>query len=109
MRTSVIAHYLRPSIAKEISDWLKNRWIAFEGFHSGKRIFIRYDSRGKPLRINSVNDFTKLILRYRDRIRAVYGSINLYHRLEQELDLEVLTNIIATTPSWDIDLSLIHI
>jgi len=102
-----LAHYLRPEVSREIVEWLRGRWVALEGIdRDGKRLFVRYDSRGKPLRFSDVKEFQNTLLRYGGRIRTVYGSINIYGKLECEVDTEVLPNIIASTPSWDIDASL---
>ncbi len=103
MVVNPVVHYLKPSVVREISEWLRGRWIALEGFEHGKRVFIRYDQRGRPLSISSQRDFEQLVLRYRGRFRTIYGSLNIYQKLEHELDTDILTNIVATTPAWDID------
>ncbi len=98
-----LAHYLRSEVLQEITSWLRGRWVALEGFRNGERIFVR-NERGRPLTVSNPNDLRNLILRHRF-VRTIYGSLNVYSKLETQSDTESLPNIVASTPSWDVDVS----
>ncbi len=106
MEGSILKHYLKPEVLREMSEWLRGRWIAIEGYEAGRRVFIRHGHGCRPLTVSNPRDLERLVLAHRSRIRTVYGSINVYQRLESDEDTEILPNIVATTPSWDIDTSL---
>ena len=90
----------------EMSEWLRGRWVALAGRRGGEHVFIRHRGPGRPLRVNGPDDLRKLITRYKGVVRTVYGSVNIYERLERDSDLDDPGNIVATTPSWDIDVVL---
>ena len=98
-----LAHYLRNEVLQEIASWLRGRWVALEGWRDGERIFVR-NERGRPIAVSSPNDLRNLLLRHRF-VRTVYGSLNVYSKLETQSDTESIPNIVASTPSWDIDVS----
>jgi len=99
-----LSHYLRREVLEELSSWLRGRWIALEGYRDGERLFVRHD-RGRPLTASEPRDLERILLRFR-WVRTVYGSINVYSKLESDEDTEKLTNIVGTTPSWDVDASI---
>lgn len=103
-----IRHYLREDVGREISRFCSGRWVAAECYSkSGRRIFYRYGENGAPLTISEPADIKKLINRLGSRkLRTIYGSANIYRKLEHKEDLSVRENILMTTPSWDVDGSL---
>ncbi len=99
-----LSHYLKREVLEEIASWLKGRWVALEGRRSGERIFVR-NEKGKPISVSSASDLQKLLLKHR-WVRAIYGSLNVYSKLETPSDTETLPNIVGSTPSWDVDASI---
>ena len=71
-------------------------------------MFLRYWNRArKPLTINSPEDFDKAFNRFRFlKPRTIYASVNVYGKLEVPEDTEEPSNIVSSTPVWDIDASL---
>jgi len=105
----VLAYYSRLHVKSEISAYCRSRWAALEGLEQkNERLFLRYWRRGtRPLTINTSEDLDEAFKRFRIlRPRTVYASINLYHRLEVAADAENPSNIIKSTPIWDVDASL---
>ncbi|MDW8033424.1 MAG: hypothetical protein RMI79_00505 [Nitrososphaerota archaeon] len=104
--SSPLEHYEKPEVKREIVDYCRNRWVAIHCETIGKdgmRIMIRYDER-KPLTISSEYEFTKLINRYtKYKPRAFYATANIYSRLETREDVLNRSNIIYSSPIWDID------
>jgi len=100
-------HYSREDVQNEILKFAKFRWI---GIHCEKtdekkrNILIRYDKNKKPLKINNKNQILNIINEFKEyKPRTFYASINIYRKLdfiENTIDRE---NIIACTPTWDID------
>lgn len=103
---SPLKHYEKPEVRKEIVDYCKNRWIAIHCETTGgdeARVMIRYDG-GKPLKIDSEYEFTRLINRYiKYRPRAFYATTHIYSKLETREDVLDRSNIIYSSPVWDID------
>ncbi|MEM3647813.1 MAG: hypothetical protein QW506_01450 [Thermoproteota archaeon] len=99
-------HYGKPEVNREIAEYCKNRWIAIHCEavgENGMRIMIRYDGR-KPLTVGSESEFTELINRYmRYRPRAFYATANIYSKLKTKEDLLDRSNIVYSSPVWDID------
>ncbi len=104
----VLRHYLREDVAGEISRFCSRRWVALECRSSGgSRAFYRYWPDGRPLTISEPADIKRLINRFENRMpRAIYGSANIYRRLERGEDVSAADNILMSTPSWDVDGSL---
>ena len=108
-RTSLspLEYYSQPTIAREVVDFLKDRWVAVHcqrRLRDGRLILIRY-FRGKPLNIKSVGEL-RLVLKRLRRLapRTFYGSANIYRRLDSREDaLDYLGNVTNRTPTWDID------
>jgi len=60
-----------------------------------------------PLTINSSDELDEAFRRFRIfKPRTVYASINVYHSLEDAEDVENSSNIVRSTPIWDVDASL---
>ncbi|MEM3713276.1 MAG: hypothetical protein QXR97_07050 [Thermoproteota archaeon] len=101
-----IEHYEKPEVKKEIVDYCRNRWTAIHCEMMGKdgaHIMIRYD-KGKPLIVGSEYEFTELINRYAEyRPRAFYATTHIYSKLETREDVLDRSNIIYSSPVWDID------
>ena len=98
-----VKHYLRGEVVAEMAEWLRGRWVAIAGKRAGEQVFIRHSGPGRPLRVRGPDELRRIVLRYKGSLRTIYGSVNIYARLETDRDLEDPGNIVATTPSWDID------
>jgi len=102
----VVEYYSRPSVREEISDYCRGRWVAVECVPQGeRRFFLRYWKRGgPPLSISRTDDIGTVIHRFgRLKPRTLYGSVNVYSRLETVEDTEEESNIAYASPIWDID------
>jgi hypothetical protein len=102
----VIEHYSKPLVRKEISDYCQGRWVAIECIPQGeRRFFLRYWRRdGPPLSISKTEDIGRVLHRFgRLKPRTLYGSVNVYSRLEAVKDTEEESNIAYASPIWDID------
>jgi hypothetical protein len=102
----VIAHYSRPLVRREISDYCQGRWAAIECVRQGeRRFFLRYWRKdGPPLSISGTDDIGRVLHRFgRLKPRTLYGSVNVYFRLETVEDTEEESNIAYASPIWDID------
>ncbi len=97
-------YYSRPEVASEAAEYLRGRWVALEGPPRGKgRAFFRY-SGGAPLRVDSPEDLGRLVARFSfARVRSIYGTANVYRRLESRGDPDDPSNVAASTPVWDVD------
>ncbi|MEM1557676.1 MAG: hypothetical protein QXG12_03695 [Thermoproteota archaeon] len=102
----ILDHYGKTEVRREIAEYCRNRWVAIHCEvvgENGMRIMVRYD-RGKPLTINSESEFTRLINRYmKYRPRAFYATAHIYSRLKIREDVLDRSNIIYSSPAWDID------
>ena len=103
-----VKHYLREDVSREIVKFCSGRWVAVECLsRGGRRIFHRYWDGGAPLTIREPADIKRIINRLgRSVPRTIYGSLNIYRKLEARDDVSRRENILMTTPSWDIDGSL---
>jgi hypothetical protein len=102
----VIEYYSRPLVRREISDYCQGRWAAVECITQGKgRFFLRYWRRGgPPLSVTRPEDIGKVLHRFgRLKPRTLYGSVNVYSRLDTVEDTEAESNIAYASPIWDID------
>jgi len=99
-------HYGRTEVKREIAEYCRNRWVAIhcEAFGgNGMRMMIRYD-KGKPLMINSESEVKGLIDRYiKYRPRAFYATAHIYSRIKIREDVLDRSNIVYSSPVWDID------
>jgi hypothetical protein len=105
---ATLTHLLREDVTREISRFCSGRWVALECRSSGGgRAFYRYWPDGGPLAIREPADIKRLINRFGNRMpRTIYGSANIYRRLERREDVSDASNILMSTPSWDVDGSL---
>jgi len=101
--SKVLEYYSNPEVVKEIFNYGQERWIAIEGA-SEKRVFVRYDRSGFPLKFQSLNDVEEILKSlWFVKPRSFYCSVNRYGRLSTVEDLEDVSNIKYSTPTWDID------
>ncbi|MEM1553844.1 MAG: hypothetical protein QXS51_00925 [Thermoproteota archaeon] len=104
--SNVVQYYSNPRVVEELFNYGQGRWIAIEGFSnkSDKRVFVRYDKDGTPLKFQSLEDVGGIMKRFWFvKPRSFYGSINKYGTLSKIEDLEDVSNIKCTTPTWDVD------
>jgi hypothetical protein len=102
----VIEYYSRPLVRKEISDYCQGRWVAIECVPQGEgRFFLRYWRKDGPLlSISRTQDIGRVLHRFgKLKPRTLYGSVNVYSRLETVEDTEEESNIAHASPIWDID------
>lgn len=101
-----LEHYGKPEVKREIADYCRNKWVAIhceEIGENGTRLMIRYD-KNKPLTISSESEVIELINRYKKyRPRAFYATVHTYSRLRVREDLLDRSNILYSSPVWDID------
>ena len=103
----VLVYYSRSVIAKEIADFSRNRWIALQCkqiSRDGRPIIVRY-FKEKPLIIQNAREVYRLLKTFkRLKPRTFYASANVYNDLStKEAVLDYFDNVIARTPTWDID------
>lgn len=100
-------YYAREEVRSEVAEFCRGRWAALEGLQAGeRRLFLRYwdNRRSRPLTLSGPEDVLKALRRFFwARPRAFYASANIYAGLEDALGLEEPSNIVASTPIWDID------
>ncbi len=103
--TDPYKYYTKPTVQKEISAFLKDRWVAVhcqKRLKDGRYMLIRY-AGDKPLKIDTPQQVLATLHRLSFcKPRTFYGTAALYHRLETKQDLTP-SNMYAYTPSWDID------
>jgi hypothetical protein len=100
---AVLAYYSKRSVQEEIYEFLKGRWVGIEGV--GKK-WVRWDGE-KPLAVSKPSDVYALFSKYiRLNPRSIYGSIEVYKRLESKRDVEsdYDLNVEKATPFIDVDL-----
>jgi hypothetical protein len=99
----VFEYYSHPRVAGELFNYGRDRWIAVEGGLE-RRVFIRYGRDGSPLRFKDSSDVNRLLRGFWfAKPRSFYGSANKYVRLSVSEDLEDVSNIYRSTPTWDVD------
>ncbi|MEM2598593.1 MAG: hypothetical protein QW482_02630 [Thermoproteota archaeon] len=102
----IFKYYSQPRVAGELFDYGRNRWIAVEGSSKG-RVFIRHGRDGSPLRLEDSSSVSRLLKEFWFvKPRSFYGSANKYGRLSTNEDLEDFSNILRSTPTWDVDNSV---
>lgn len=101
---TAIKHYLKAQVQGEIADFCRGRWAALHLIdEKGALLFRRY-LYGKPVTIHSSEDFQKLIKKFGQCVRAIYATANVYRFNEQAIAYKPsLEDVIACTPTWDID------
>jgi hypothetical protein len=102
----VFKHYLTDIVSSNIVRFCRSRWVGVhvEGRDScGNQILVRY-FRGKPLRIDGVDDVLNILKRLEAlKPRTIYATINVYSKLKDFEDIASLSNITACMPTWDVD------
>jgi len=99
----VLEYYSNPRVKEELFRYGKERWIAVEGVSKG-RIFVRYDKNGVPLKFKHLDDIERILKDFEFiKPRSFYGSVNKYGNLSEAKDLEDISNINFSTPTWDVD------
>ena len=98
-------HYSKGLVKKEISDYSKNRWVAIYGLSRRSGVFLRYWRNSKqPLTFSSIAEFDKAMKQFGWIFpRTFYATANLFRDLSDRSKLDDKSNIIASTPVWDID------
>ena len=101
----IIEYYSNTVVRKEIAEYSRGRWIAI---HTLPGLFLRYWSKvGPPLRIGREEDIDKLLHRFKGlKPRTFYASVNVYAKITDRKCVENPSNIVYTTPVWDIDGSI---
>lgn len=107
MSIDVSTYYSKSLVAKEVSDYLRGRWVAVHcerRMKDGRPVIVRY-YKGQPLVVRQPSDVAKIIRRFAKlRPRAFYGTANIYRRLETREDaLDYTGNVVLKTPTWDVD------
>jgi len=101
-----LKHYGKPEVRRELADYCKGRWIAIHCEtigENGMRMMIRYE-KGRPLTIGSDSEVALLIDRYKQyRPRAFYATAHIYSKLKTREDILDRSNIVYSSPVWDID------
>ncbi|MHA1616223.1 MAG: hypothetical protein ACTSX9_02835 [Candidatus Njordarchaeales archaeon] len=103
-------YYAKPFVRQEIYEFSKNRWVAIHckaKDKSGRQVLIRY-LKNKPLVINKPEDIGVIMNRFRAlKPRTFYATANIYKDLStKDKVLDYYNNVIAKTPTWDIDSSI---
>ena len=101
-------HYQRPEVKREISEYCKGRWVAVhceEKTSKDLQLMIRYWRHGSnPLTISCEDDLDKIMERFsRLRPRSFYATPHIYSRISSIQDIMDRENIVASSPTWDID------
>ncbi|MEZ0346238.1 MAG: hypothetical protein ABWK01_06790 [Infirmifilum sp.] len=107
MPVSVSEHYAKPLVQREVSDFLRGRWVAIHcerKMRDGRPLLVRY-YRGTPLRVDTPGDLQALMRRLNYLApRAFYGTASIYRELRTREDaLNYTENIRLRTLTWDID------
>ncbi|MGQ4833535.1 MAG: hypothetical protein ACP6IS_06555 [Candidatus Asgardarchaeia archaeon] len=105
-----LEYYQQEFVKKEIADFSKNRWVALhcKKVDSQRRlIMIRY-LNGNPLQISKPSDVDNIFKKFKFlNPRTIYASANLYSDLSRKHSVfDYFHNVIARTPTWDIDSSI---
>jgi len=93
-------HYSKPEVIREILTFSRDRWIAAY-YTDGS--FRRYGDSGSPLILRDLKDFERLKAFKGAMLRTVYASARVYRKINVREDVYDDYNIVACTPSWDID------
>lgn len=108
--STVITHYNRRDVRKEIARFSKDRWIALHcELHdkSGRPYLLRYKRTAKrkfPLTISGAEDIPFLLKRFRKlRPRTFYASASVYREITCPEHVKNMDNIALCLPTWDID------
>ena len=107
----VLKHYARPDVLAEIARFSSKRWVAVhceERGRNGRPLLVRYETgdipHRRPLTVDSPSDVERILSKlYPLRPRAFYASAALYRRIQSQEDLLDEGNVLAFTPTWDVD------
>ncbi|MEM2930041.1 MAG: hypothetical protein QW797_04200 [Thermoproteota archaeon] len=101
-----LEHYGKTEVRRELAEYCRNRWVAIHCETVGEndtRLMIRYE-KGRPLTIDSELEVARIISRYKKYgPRAFYATAHIYSKLETREDLLERSNIVYSSPVWDID------
>ncbi|MEM3659655.1 MAG: hypothetical protein QXU11_04490 [Thermoproteota archaeon] len=99
-------HYEKPEVRMEIAEYCRNRWLAIhceKTLENTTHMMIRYE-KGRPLTVGSESELALLINRFRQYgPRAFYATAHIYFKLKSKEDLLDRSNIVYSSPVWDID------
>ncbi len=94
-------YYLGDLVKREIARFSRGRWVAVHVKTRRGLVFRRYEgSCKKPLTVSKPGDVGRLVAL---GARSFYASICIYKRLGKRSDTYDLGNIVAVTPTWDVD------
>ena len=108
MMEAIYKHYNSEEVRREIVEYSKNRWVAVHcesKGNDGLQIMLRYHPiTRRPLTLKSTSDIESILeLARKLKPRTFYASVHMYRRLDSRGDLLTLSNIVSSTPTWDID------
>jgi len=90
-------HFSRADVREALVDFLRGRWVSVQT-ESGFRRYLN----GRPLRVRDELELEEL-LRSLKTVRTLYGTIEIYKRVESREDVYDEGNVLSVTPTWDID------
>lgn len=101
-------HYSSDLVREEIAEFTKKRWVAIQctkTLSTGRPVFLRYMARPRrPIQVVGAQGVEKLLNRFGGlRPRTFYATANVYRHLESAEAPADLENVVACTPTWDID------
>ncbi|MEM4310788.1 MAG: hypothetical protein QXX95_00155 [Nitrososphaerales archaeon] len=106
----VLKHYNNAKVCEEIAKFAKDRWVSIHCSakdEKGRLILKRYNGKREPITIKEKGDIQRLLKNFKDfKPRSFYATANLYRRISSFEDVMDYDNIIACTPTWDIDNTL---
>jgi hypothetical protein len=91
-----IDHFSRADVREALIDFLRGRWVSVQA-ESGFRRYLN----GKPLRVRDELELDNLLRSLRPR--TLYGTVEIYGRIESREDVYDEGNVVSVTPTWDID------
>lgn len=101
---TTIKHYSKTQVQEEIADFCRGRWAALHLVDEKGRLLFRRYLHGRPVTIQSPEDVQKLIEKFGQRVRSIYATANVYKFNTQPTAYKPsLEDVIACTPTWDID------
>jgi len=104
---NIYKYYYKDEVLKEIAEFSRNRWVAVHcerKMRDGRYLLLRYES-GRPITFSKASDIKLFLIKHSHlKPRTFYASCNIYKRLLSREDaLNYTENVIARTPTWDID------
>ena len=91
-----------------MAKFARKRWVAIQctkTVSSGRPVFLRYVGRPRrPIQITDASNVQSLLDRFGGlQPRTFYSTANVYSHLESAEDAADFENVVACTPTWDID------